>query len=53
MTIAQVISIHAFPCLIPSVPSVAFRGPAAKVIYSSLVAIVFVFVSVLLTGIHS
>jgi hypothetical protein len=52
VTIAQVIAIYDFPRLIPSVPSVAFRGLAAKVVYFSLVAMVFVFVSVLLTGIH-
>jgi hypothetical protein len=52
MTIARVISIHAFPRLIPSVLSAAFRGLAAKVVYFSLVTTLFVFVSVLLTGIH-
>jgi hypothetical protein len=53
MTIALVISIPAFPRLIPSIPSVAFRGLAAKVVYFSLVAMVFVFASLLLTGIHT
>ena len=56
MTTAKVVS-HAFPPIIPrsrpSVLSGAFRGLAAKVVYFSLVAMVFVFVSVLLTGIHT
>lgn len=56
MTTAKVISTHAFPRLIPrSIPgalSGAFRGLAAKVVYFSLVATVFVFVSILLMGIH-
>jgi hypothetical protein len=56
MTTAKVISAHAFPRVIPrSIPSViagASLGLAAKVVYFSLVATVFVFVSILLTGIH-
>jgi hypothetical protein len=55
MATAKVVS-HAFPPIIPrSIPGVlsgAFRGLAAKVVYFSIVATVFVFVSILLTGIH-
>lgn len=40
------------PRPIPRVLSGAFRGLAIKVVYFSLVAAVFVFVSILLTGIH-
>jgi hypothetical protein len=50
MTTAEVISAHAFPRVIPrSSPSVlsgAFRGLAAKVVYFSIVATVFVFVTI-------
>jgi hypothetical protein len=56
MTTAEVISAHAFPRVIArsisSVIASASRGLAAKVVYFSLVATVFVFVSILLTGIH-
>jgi hypothetical protein len=56
MTTDKVISAHAFPHAIPrstrSVLPGAFRGLAAEVIYFSLAATVFVFVSILLTGVH-
>jgi hypothetical protein len=52
MTSARATSAHVFPETIPGVLPGRFRGMATKVIYYSMVATVFVFVSILLTGIH-
>jgi hypothetical protein len=56
MTTLKVNSTGAFPLAdprsIPRVLSGAFRDLAVKVVYFSLVATVFVFVSILLTGSH-
>jgi hypothetical protein len=56
MTTLKVNSTDAFPLAdprpIPRVLSGAFRDLATKVVYFFLVAAVFVFVSIMLTGIH-
>jgi hypothetical protein len=56
MTTTKIICAYAFPRANsrsnPRVLASALRDLAAKVVYFSLVAAVFVFVSILLTGIH-
>ena len=52
MTSAHATSAHVFPETIPGVLPGALRGMATKVLHYFMVAVAFVFVSMLVTGIH-